>query len=379
MGYNVGMFVKVTNCMVLAKTDPTRELLDPVTNCSVKLKFIRGRSRVEVLTSCPEVEELLTALQDPYPAARLDQLSLEEIREPRLRGSFCNMMGCVRLVNEEQMVNGKSVREVRIVDETSDCVIVKLWEPEQIRMAGSWVPRHTVVFLSNVMIEYDHYRGCNVLAGSSRSILTVQPSLWETAALQDHTLSLAFSPVDRLHTFISNSHSRDGTRNLTVEGLRQLAQVGAASEHSSLLFVDILGRFSETNLPEASSVSLLCTGCRGPVVELEPSVFSCELFACPASDGATVAAEELFTVTASVTDDTGTFENIEVHEDFIESLTSEPGAGPGDWKVVLQSTKLITKRLFLTIFSMVTLAVELPLRSHSRPLRMIAVDAERKS
>ena len=371
----MGMLVNVTNCMVMAKTDPTREIYDPVTSCPVKLKFIQGRSRVEVLTSCFEAEELLAALQDPYPAARLDQLSLEEIREPQLRGSFCNMAGCVKFVNQEQLVNGKVVREVRILDETYDCVLVKLWEPEQVRMAGSWVPRHTVVFLSNVMVEYDPYRGCNVLTGSSRSILTVQPSLWETAALQDHALSLAFSPMDRLHTFISNSHSRAGTRTLTVEGLRQLAQVGAASEHSSLLFVDILGGFSQTNLSEDSSVSLQCTGCRGPVVELEPSVFTCELFSCPASDGATVAAQELFTVTASVTDDTGTFDHIEVHEDFLESLTSEPGA----WKVLPQRTKLTTKRLFLTIFSVVTLAVELPLRSHSRPLRVIAVDAERKS
>ena len=44
-----------------------------------------------------------------------------------------------------------------------------------------------------------------------------------------------------------------------MEGLRQLAQVGAASEHSALLFVNIVGGFCQTNLESDSTTSLQCT------------------------------------------------------------------------------------------------------------------------
>ena len=83
--------------------------------------------------------------------------------------------------------------------------------------------------------------------------------------------------MDRLSTFVAGSHNL-ATRIVTVEGLRQLAQVGAASEHSALLFVNIAAGFSQINLRSESTTSLQCTGCRGPVTELQDGVMVCELF-----------------------------------------------------------------------------------------------------
>ena len=281
-------------------------------------------------------------------------------------------MGCVKMVFPEQLTNGRMVREVRLLDETSDTVILKLWESEHIRMAASWEPRDTVIFAANVMVEFDSYRGINVLAGSSRSVLTVQPSLWDTGAVRDHARALSFTPMDRLSTFVAGSHSLVATRLVTVQGLRQLAQVGAASEHSALLLVNISGSFSQTNLGSESTTSLQCTGCRGPVTELQAGVKVCELFNCPGSQGWTAPAQEHFTVTADVTDETGTFEQVNVLEDFLVNACCEPKDWPGLPKVRRSNIR----RLLLSIFKRVTLAVELPLRSHARPLRMIVVSAE---
>ena len=89
---------------------------------------------------------------------------------------------------------------------------------------------------------------------------------------------VSFTPMDRLSTFVAGSHSLATTRLVTVEGLRQLAQVGAASEHSALLFVNIAAGFSQINLRSESTTSLQCTGCRGPVTELQDGVMVCELF-----------------------------------------------------------------------------------------------------
>ena len=162
--------MNIVDASVSAKTNARKELYDRFTSSSVKLKFVAGRSWVEVVLGCPETAELMAALADPFPAPQLELLSMLEVREPRLRQSFCNFMGCVKVVCPEQLTNGRMVGEVRLLDETSDTVIMKLWESEQIRMAASWEPRDTVIFAANVMVEFDSYKGINVLAGSSRSV-----------------------------------------------------------------------------------------------------------------------------------------------------------------------------------------------------------------
>ena len=83
--------------------------------------------------------------------------------------------------------------------------------------------------------------------------------------------------MDRLSTFVAGSHSL-ATRIVMVEGLQQLAQVGAASEHSALLFVNIAAGFSQINLRSESTTSLQCTGCRCPVTELQDGVMVRKLF-----------------------------------------------------------------------------------------------------
>ena len=80
----------------------------------------------------------------------------------------------------------------------------------------------------------------------------------------------------------------------------------------------------------------------------------CELFDCPGSQGSSAPAQEHFTVTADVTDKTGTFEKVTVLEDFLVNACCEPGA----WLQMCRST---IRRLLLSIFKLVTLAVELPL------------------
>ena len=370
--FTVGKVFDVVDMSVTHKTNSNEERYDPFTTSTVKMKFIQGRSRMEQVPDCSGTLELLAALADPLPAPGLEQHSLLEVREPRLRGLFCNILACVRFVGEVKVANGRPVREVRLADQTSDTGVLKLWEPEQIRLAGGWIPRNTVVFLANMLVEFDPYRGINVLAGSSRSVLTEQPSLWNTGTVRDHVRSISFSPIDRLSTFVAGSSAKPLTRLLTVEGLRQLIGVGRVSDSSSLVFVNIVAGFSETNLDSETSTALQCCGCRGPVTALQEGLTVCEQFDCPGSQGSTEPAHVHFTVTADVTDQTGTLENLEVHELFLESACGEARA----WEGVSRVVRSTTRRLFLTIFKLITVAVELPLKSHATPPRMIVVSAE---
>ena len=88
----------VMDMLVTVKTNSNEERYDPFTTSTVKMKFIQGRSRMEQVPDCPGTLELLAALADPLPAPGLEQHSLLEVREPRLRGLFCSILACVRLL-----------------------------------------------------------------------------------------------------------------------------------------------------------------------------------------------------------------------------------------------------------------------------------------
>ena len=102
---------------------------------------------------------------------------------------------------------------------------------------------------------------------------------------------------------------------------------------------------------------------------LQDGITVCEQFNCP---GLTEPAHFHYTVTADVTDQTGTLENLEVREHFLESACGKARS----WGGVSRVVRTTTRRLFLTIFKLITLAVELPLKGHARPPKMVVVSAE---
>ena len=128
-----------------------------------------------------------------------------------------------------------------------------------------------VFALNQVSRKYDVHRTFLYLVSDRGQLEPVRPSLIGACT------TVAGQVMDRLNTFVAGSYNL-ATRIVTVEGLRQLAQVGAASEHSALLFVNIAAGFSQINLRSESTTSLQCTGYRGPVTELQDWVMVCELF-----------------------------------------------------------------------------------------------------
>ena len=232
-----------------------------------------------------------------------------------------------------------------------------------------------MILLTNVLIEFDQYWGINVLAGSTRSVITTDPEMWEAYHLRHYAQTAVFSSTDRLRTFISGSPNitDSSCRAVTISQLRDLSDRGARSEAEALLFVSILGSVSRTTLLETSSVLASCRGCADPIVHFFDNIYDCGNFGCfGTSNGEAVRNAVKYNVKADITNSKGQLTDIEVAGPFLTHTLGDAA----DWSELADKIREKTAELFLHSFVNFILAVELPLRSQERPLKAIMVSAD---
>ena len=70
-------------------------------------------------------------------------------------------------------------------------------------MAGSLQPRATKLRLADVLVEFDSYRGINVLSGSSRSIITVNQDKPNAHFELSNAVSSPYTSLSRPNTFVT--------------------------------------------------------------------------------------------------------------------------------------------------------------------------------
>ena len=318
-----------------------------------------------------EAENFSSNLTSPYYCPAIETLALEDTMGPGRRGQYCSSLVSVRSLKPEVMTNGRRVREVRIFDDTASTAILKLWEPEQLRMATEWESRYTILLLTNVKIEFDQYWQINVLSGSSRTVITVNPHILDADQLRNFSETAAFSSIQRLETYVGAtlpSIARSTRRRLTVADIRQLSDKGASSEATALLCVSVLATITHTNLMDEYAVTARCRSCGWLLVAFADTT-DCENFACTTTATSCLPVQK-YTVRAEITDPTGSLSDLMFSEVFLTELLGDPET----WLKCSLKLKTRTNRL-LPDFAEIFLALELPLPSQSRPLRGMVVSA----
>ena len=364
----IGVVLDVVRPSIVSLSGQAVEKNDPVTSSRLRLKFVAAKSMLKVVQE-PEASMLAHLVTVPYKAAGLPSLALKDIRAPERRGEFVSIVAAVQCVMPEVVTNGQTVRGIRIFDCVTATAVLKLWEPEQRRVASSWVPRHSVLLLSNVLIEFDSYRGIHVLAGSSRSVFTTDPDMWEARKLRRHAQAATMSSLDRLQTFVGGSTFTPAShRAVTVAQIQELAQLGARTEAESLQLFSITGKVSKTTLLEQDAVMATCKGCGDTVTNFFEDLYDCGNFSCQAQG----TSELTYNVKAGISDETGALTDLEVMAPFLQHALGDPAV----WAEQESLVRDTTARLFLQGFVRFYLAVELPLANHGRPLRIVIVSAE---
>ncbi|MEE6497921.1 hypothetical protein FKM82_002927 [Ascaphus truei] len=118
-----------------------------------------------------------------------------------LNGKIINVLAAVRSVGELKNFTTSDRRrgqrcEVKLFDDVVASFGMICWDNESIQLAQTWVPRQTVIFASDIRINYDAFRNTMVATVVSKTLFTTNPDTQESRALlsyaRDCTQSGAF-------------------------------------------------------------------------------------------------------------------------------------------------------------------------------------------
>ncbi|NWR68190.1 MEIOB protein, partial [Bucorvus abyssinicus] len=187
--FRVGDCVTIENPLVQSKETEREEKFSPVTPSCYKLLLSENHSVVKT-SSCYEMDTALLSLLHLPVKDPQDYYSLGDIvaNGQSLNGRILNVLAAVMSVGEPKYFLTSDKRkgqrcEVKLYDETEMSFPIICWDNESIQLAQSWVPRETVIFASDVRINFDKFRNCMTATVISKTIITTNPETAEANVL----------------------------------------------------------------------------------------------------------------------------------------------------------------------------------------------------
>uniref|UniRef100_A0A8V0ZEM8 Meiosis specific with OB-fold n=1 Tax=Gallus gallus TaxID=9031 RepID=A0A8V0ZEM8_CHICK len=179
--FRVGDCVTIENPLVQSKDGEKEEKFNPITPSCYKLLISENHSVVKT-SSCYEMDtKLLSLLHLPVKDPQ-DYYSLGDITAngQSLDGRILNVLAAVMSVGEPKYFITSDKRkgqrcEVKLYDETEMSFPIICWDNESIQLAQSWIPRETVIFASDVRVNFDKFRNCMTATVISKTIITTNP------------------------------------------------------------------------------------------------------------------------------------------------------------------------------------------------------------
>uniref|UniRef100_A0A8D2LML3 Meiosis specific with OB-fold n=1 Tax=Varanus komodoensis TaxID=61221 RepID=A0A8D2LML3_VARKO len=187
--FRVGDCVIIENPLVLTKEVEKEEKFSPSTPSCYKLLVSENHSVVRIC-SCYEVDpKLLSVLNLPVKDPQ-DFYCLGDIvaNGQNLDGRIINVLAAIKSVGEPKVFTTSDRRtghrcEIWLYDETESSFAMICWDNESIQLAQSWLPQETVIFASDLRINFDKFRNCMVATVISKTIITTQPDTPEANVL----------------------------------------------------------------------------------------------------------------------------------------------------------------------------------------------------
>ncbi|XP_039102772.1 meiosis-specific with OB domain-containing protein isoform X2 [Hyaena hyaena] len=187
--FRIGECVIIENPLIQRKELEREEKFSPATPGSCKLLLSENHSTVKVCSSCEVDTKLLALIYLPIKESR-DYYSLGDIvaNGHSLDGRIINVLAAVKSVGEPKYFTTSDRRkgqrcEVKLYDETESSFTMICWDNESILVAQSWMPRETVIFASDVRINFDKFRNCMTATVISKTIITTNPDTPEANIL----------------------------------------------------------------------------------------------------------------------------------------------------------------------------------------------------
>lgn len=238
-------------------------------------------------------------------------------------GRHVDLLVAVRSVNPVKQYTKnqqeKFMREVKLFDQTSDSVILKMWDLELVAMSDKWIPRQDILHLADVRIDWDQWRGSTVITCTSRTIFTCNPHTQEAATLSAFAQTVDFSSVSKLDQFISTIDVRSISRILNVANLAFSCEE-VCTDRDSILTTLVYGYITKFDIDVDGAVHYLCNLCNQQLSRKEGDEQHCGNLDCSNYCSTNTKINIQYNVRADISDETGTLISCRVNSTLLERL-----------------------------------------------------------
>lgn len=102
---------------------------------------------------------------------------------------FVDCLVCVRLVKVQREITTKlgkklSIREVIVFDQSCNGMLLTIFNQNYVENAENWRPFSTILYLSDVQVEFSEFHRTAILTLAKRTIITENPASRKTIELQ---------------------------------------------------------------------------------------------------------------------------------------------------------------------------------------------------
>ncbi|XP_065342632.1 meiosis-specific with OB domain-containing protein isoform X1 [Cloeon dipterum] len=301
--FHIGDIVEIFNARVSVRNEESGKF-QPFTSSAYNL-VVSDDGQINPFTADPAAYKSLLHVPT-RPAHDYTILSLVDTKEGKEHLPKAeNFLVSVIKVEPVQVINTKDNREVRkqlvrLLDFTAKAVPIEIWDPEYLRMAAEWKPRETVLYIADGLVKWDEFKQCKVISVNSSTLITENPNVPEAMALRHYAKSVPISFSELVHSMSNKLPDLNSiTNQMSVQQAKEKIEEGET-------FTAVINAFlSKLNIDEPqNAVSLRCWHCH-QIRKHDENI-------CVSSD--CVGKEQVFSATfnvlASITDRTGTLENI---------------------------------------------------------------------
>ncbi|XP_021004673.1 meiosis-specific with OB domain-containing protein isoform X1 [Mus caroli] len=354
--FRVAECVIIENPLIQRKDTEREEKFSPATPSNYKLLLSENHSMVKVCSPYEVDTKLLSLIHLPVKESR-DYYSLADIvaNGHSLDGRIINVLAAVRSVGEPKYFTTSDRRkgqrcEVKLFDETEPSFTMTCWDNESILLAQSWMARETVIFASDVRINFNKFQNCMAATVISKTIITVNPDTPEANILLNYIRENKETNVaDEIDSYLKESVNLNTIVNVyTVEQLKvkALKSEGKADPFYGILYAYI----STLNIDDETTkvVKNRCSSCGYIVNEASDTCTICN------QDSSRFKSFFLsFDVLVDLTDHTGTLHSCSLSGSIAEetlgctineflAMTSEQKTKL-KWQLLLERSKIYLK------------------------------------
>ncbi|XP_044160870.1 meiosis-specific with OB domain-containing protein isoform X2 [Bufo gargarizans] len=304
--------VIIENPLVQTKDVEKEEKFNPSTPSYYKLIISEVHSLVKICSKHDADNSLLSLLSIP-PKDPNDYYSLGDIvaNGQSLSGKIINILAAVRWVGEMKTFTTSDKRkgqrcEVKLFDDTVDSFAMICWDNESIQLAQTWIPRETVLFASEIRINYDSFRNSMVATVVSKTIFTTNPDMPEAHALLTYARDCIKNGqfVEENEDLFGDSIKLETVKDVyTVQQIKDRAL--QSTDKSNPVYGIVFGYISKLNIDSTIDklVRNRCSQCHYPVTDLSRG---CTYTFCSETSADLKSVFTTLDLQVDITDHTGT-------------------------------------------------------------------------